>query len=140
MDGLRSGSSRTAAQLAGDTAEELVAARLSDAGWTVLARNVHVGRHEIDLVAIDPGPPPSLVIVEVRWRRRRDFGLAEETFDQRKRSHLRTAAARLRDDGLPGGRPTPRLPIRIDLVVVEPPRRTDAAPAVFRHHRNALGG
>ena len=67
---------RTAAQQAGDAAETLVATRLADAGWTVLARNVHVGRHELDLVAIDPGPPAALVIVEVRWRADRDFGLA----------------------------------------------------------------
>ena len=39
-----------------------------EAGWTVLARNVHVGRHELDLVAVDPGPPAALVVVEVRWR------------------------------------------------------------------------
>jgi putative endonuclease len=139
MDGRRSASGRTAAQLAGDTAEELVAARLSDEGWTVLARNIHVGRHELDLVAVDPGPPPNLVIVEVRWRGRRDFGLAEETFDHRKRTHLRSAVGRLLEDGLPDGRPVPRLPIRLDLVAVEPPGSASAGPRM-RHHRNALGG
>ncbi len=51
---------RTTAQLAGDAAETLVADRLTTAGWTVLARNVHIGRYELDLVAVDPGlPPPS---------------------------------------------------------------------------------
>jgi putative endonuclease len=139
MDGRRSASGRTAAQLAGDTAEELVAARLSDEGWTVLARNIHVGRHELDLVAVDPGPPPVLVIVEVRWRGRRDFGLAEETFDHRKRAHLRAAVGRLLEDGLPDGRPVPRLPIRVDLVAVEPVA-PPASEVRLRHHRNALGG
>ena len=67
---------RTDAQRAGEAAEGLVARRLEAAGWTILGRNVHVGRRELDLVAVDPGPPPTLVIVEVRWRRRRDFGLA----------------------------------------------------------------
>ena len=76
---------RTAAQQAGDAAETLVATRLAAAGWTVLARNVHVGRHELDLVAIDPGPPAALVIVEVRWRADRGFGLPEETVAHRKR-------------------------------------------------------
>jgi Holliday junction resolvase-like predicted endonuclease len=137
MDGRRSASGRTAAQRAGDTAEELVAARLSDAGWTVLARNVHVGRPELELGAIDPGPPQSLVIVAVRWRRRRDVGLAQETFGHRKRGHLRLALGRLLEDGLPDGRPIPRLPVRIDLVAVEP--RLGADPAArLRHHRNAL--
>ena len=51
MDGPPGDGTRTAAQRAGDAAEELVAMRLASAGWTILARNVHVGRHEIDLVA-----------------------------------------------------------------------------------------
>jgi putative endonuclease len=138
MDGRRSASGRTAAQLAGDTAEELVAARLSEAGWTVLARNVHVGRHELDLVATDPGPPPRLVVVEVRWRRRRDFGLAEETFDHRKRGHLRVAIGRLLENGLPDGIALPLLPISVDLVVLEPGQ--GGSTVRLRHHRDALVG
>jgi putative endonuclease len=139
MDGRRFASGRTAAQLAGDTAEQLVATRLSDEGWTILARNIHVGRHELDLVAVDPGPPACLVIVEVRWRSRRDFGLAEETFDYRKRANVRAAVGRLLEDGILDGRPVPRLPMRVDLVVVEPPVLAAALPRM-RHHRNALGG
>ncbi len=123
---------RTAAQQAGDAAETLVADRLADAGWTVLARNVHVGRHELDLVAIDPGPPAALVVVEVRWRAGREFGLAEETVDHRKRTRVRAAAYGLLDRGsLPDGSPVPRLPLRFDLVVVEPEGRV-------RHHRHAM--
>jgi putative endonuclease len=125
---------RTAAQQAGDAAEDLVAVTLVDHGWTVLARNVHVGRHELDLVAIDPGPPAALVIVEVRWRSRRDFGLAEETLDHRKRARLHAAAFMMCAGGtLPDGRPVPRLPLRFDLVAVEP----GARPTV-RHHRAAF--
>jgi putative endonuclease len=125
---------RTTAQAAGDDAESAVAAGLAGNGWTILARNVRVGRGELDIVAIDPGPPAELVIVEVRWRRSRAFGLAEETIDHRKRAHLRAAIGRLRHDGLPGGTPLPRLPVRVDLVVVEPgisPREPDRV----RHHR-----
>jgi putative endonuclease len=138
--GRPSARTRTTAQLAGDTAETLVASRLTESGWTVLARNVHVGRHELDLVAVDPGPPSFLVIVEVRWRARRDFGLPEETFDHRKRSHLRTAVGRLVADGLPDGEALPRLPIRVDLVVVEPDPSIDGDRVRIRHHRDALGG
>ena len=57
---------RTAAQRIGDAGEALIASRLEAAGWTILARNVRVGRDELDLVAIDPGPPRALVVVEVR--------------------------------------------------------------------------
>jgi len=112
---------RTAAQRAGDAAEALVAAHLGAAGWTVLARNVHVGRHELDLVAIDPGPPAVLVVVEVRWRSSRSYGLGEETVDHRKRTRVRSAAFGLLDRGaFADGEPLPRLPLRFDLVVVEP--------------------
>jgi putative endonuclease len=123
---------RTPAQQTGDAAETLVAERLTDAGWTILARNVHVGRHEIDLVAVDPGPPAALVVIEVRWRAERSFGLPEETVDHRKRVRVRAAAYGLLDRGaLPDGSPVPRLPLRFDLVVVEPGGR-------IRHHRHAM--
>jgi putative endonuclease len=120
---------RTALQDSGDAAESLVANRLVAAGWRILARNVRLGRGELDIVAVDPGPPAQLVIVEVRWRRRRDFGLADESLDHRKRAHLRAAIGRLLADGLPSGVALPWLPIRVDLVVVEPGDRV-------RHHRH----
>ena len=130
---------RTPAQRAGDAAEALAAERLLAAGWTILGRNVRLGRREVDLVAVDPGPPPALVVVEVRWRRRRDFGLPEETFDWRKRSHLRAALGGLLEAGvLPDGTSLPRLRARVDLVVVEPPARAGEGPRI-RHHRDALG-
>ena len=137
MEGSISLSTRTQAQQAGDAAESLVLVRLVEAGWTVLARNVHVGRHELDLVAVDPGPPRALVIVEVRWRASRGFGLAEESVDYRKRGHVRLAAYGLLDRGvLPDGARLPRLPIRFDLVVVEPGE--GGGDPRIRHHRAAF--
>ncbi|MBA2719065.1 MAG: YraN family protein [Chloroflexi bacterium] len=125
---------RTNAQTLGDDAESAVAARLAGLGWTILARNVRLGRGELDVVAVDPGPPASLVIVEVRWRATRGFGLAEETIDHRKRAHLRAAIGRLLGDGLPGGAALPGLPLRVDLVLVEPAVRAGEAFRI-RHHR-----
>jgi Holliday junction resolvase-like predicted endonuclease len=123
---------RTNAQQFGDAAEQLVADRLVAAGWVILGRNVHVGRHELDLVAVDPGPPPMLVVVEVRWRGDRGFGLPEETVDARKRLRIRTAAYGLLERGtLSDGARLPHLPLRFDLVVVEPGDR-------LRHHRHAM--
>lgn len=122
---------RTAAQLAGDAAEALVARTLVGAGWTILARNVHVGRRELDLVATDPGPPRSLVIVEVRWRARRDFGLAEQTVDHRKQGRVRQAGFELLERG-----DLPRMPLRFDLVVVEP--GVGGGEPIVRHHRGAF--
>ena len=122
---------RTPAQRAGDAAEQMVADRLTAQGWTILGRNVHVGRAELDLVAVDPGPPRNLVIVEVRWRRRRDFGLAEETVDARKRLRIHRAAYGLLERG-----GYPHLPLRFDLIVVEP--ADGAREPRIRHHRAAF--
>jgi putative endonuclease len=117
-------------QRRGDAAEDLVASHLVEAGWAVLGHRFRVGRAEIDILAIDPGPPAAnLVVVEVRWRNRRDFGLPEETVTHAKRARLRMAAHALLEKGaLPDGTAIPRLPLRYDLVVVEPDR--------LRHHRH----
>ena len=123
----------TPAQLIGDSGETLAAERLAEAGWTILGRNVRFGRDELDLVATDPGPPAALVVVEVRRRGRRDFGLAEETLDHRKRVALRRGIAALIDAGaLPDGAPLPRLPLRVDLIAIDegPDGRLS-----MRHHR-----
>jgi len=123
---------RTDAQHSGDAAEQLVADHLSANGWTILGRQIHVGRYELDLIAVDPGPPRALVAIEVRWRANRGFGLPEETVDARKRARVRAAAYGLLDRGaLPDGSPLPHLPLRFDLIVVEPGDR-------IRHHRHAL--
>ena len=123
----------TPAQQIGDAAESLAAERLMAEGWTILGRNVRVGRDELDLVATDPGPPPALVVVEVRRRGRRDFGVAEETLDHRKRVALRRGIAVMMTAGaLADGTPVPRLPVRVDLVAIDagPDGRTSV-----RHHR-----
>ena len=97
---------RTLAQRAGDAAEAQVADHLVARGWVVLGRQVRAGRSELDLVAIDPGPERFLVVVEVRWRRRRDFGLPEETLDHRKLTRLRVGLGRLwAPAASPTGRP-----------------------------------
>jgi len=129
---------RTNSQEAGDAAERLVAARLVAAGWRILGTKVHLGRAELDIVAVDPAPPARLVVVEVRARRTREFGLPEETVDAAKRARIRRAAQALREQAvLADGTPVPPLPLRIDLVVVEPPREP-GGPVRLRHHVAAL--
>jgi len=129
MDRVRS----TVAQRIGDAAEALVADRLTAARWTILARNLRLGRDEIDLLAVDPGPPAALVVVEVRRRGRRDFGLAEETLDRRKRVALRRAVGVLASAArLPDGRRLPGLPLRVDLVAIDD--SPDGTRSI-RHHR-----
>jgi putative endonuclease len=120
---------RTTAQVIGADAEELVARRLRGLGWSILGRNVRVGRAEIDILAEDPGPPAALVAVEVRWRARRDYGLPEETVDRAKVGRLRAATLALREGASLTGIPIPLLPVRVDVVAVEPGGRV-------RHHRH----
>jgi putative endonuclease len=127
---------RTERQVSGDAAELLVAERLAALGWQVLGRNLRYGCSELDVLAIDPGPPARLVVVEVRWRRSRDFGGAEESLDHRKRTLLRIGVARLLESGcLPDGSALPRLPIAVDLAVVEPGQ---GGRLSARLYRNAL--
>jgi putative endonuclease len=133
MDG-EARTTRTPAQRAGDAAEDAVALALAAAGWLILGRRVRVGRLELDLVAVDPGPPRALVVVEVRWRRSRAFGLPEETADGRKLGRLRRGAAGLAARGtLPDGSRIPVLPLRLDLVAVEP--AVTPGRLRLRHHR-----
>ncbi len=129
---------RTDAQRIGDAAEQLVADRLTAAGWHILGRQVRVGRSELDIVALDLAEPSRLVIVEVRARRSREFGTPEETVDARKRIRLRRAAQALRAKGvLPDGTIVPPLPLRLDLIVVEP-SLVPGGKARIRHHVAAI--
>jgi Holliday junction resolvase-like predicted endonuclease len=122
----------------GLTAEALATRRLDQAGWRILGHNVRAGRHELDIVAVDPGPPARLVAVEVRFRSRRDYGLPEETFDRRKRARTMAALLSIRSAGcLPDGTTVPSLPPAVDLIVVEPATRSGEGQRV-RHHRDAL--
>jgi len=129
---------RTERQQLGDEAEQLVADRLAARGWQILARKVHAGRSELDIVAVDPGPPARLVVVEVRRRGSTAFGTAEETVDYRKQALLRRGVARLLESGtLPDGTALPHLPIAVDLAVVEP---APGGCLTARLLRNVLAG
>jgi putative endonuclease len=130
---------RTDRQVSGDAAEALVAERLAARGWVVLGRNLRFGRCELDIVAVDQGPPARLVVVEVRWRASRAFGGAEESFDYRKRGQLRLGVGRLLEAGsLPDGTALPKLPVAVDLAVVEPGSGGSGGRHVVKLYRNAL--
>lgn len=109
---------RTRRRVTGDLAEAAVAQRLAAAGWTILDRNVRVGRIEVDILARDPEAVP--VIVEVRSRSTPGFGAPEETVSRQKVERLYRAAWQLAQAGhsIDGpGSPWPGW--RVDLVTVE---------------------
>jgi putative endonuclease len=122
---------RTKRQRRGAQAEDLAAIYLARLGWQVLARNVRVGRDEIDLLAVDPGLPPQLVAVEVRSATTSAFGAPEERIDRAKVAHLYRglSAAGSALSGFP--RAVWLLPRRVDLVLVD--RRQGRTE--FRHFR-----
>lgn len=134
---------RTLRRRRGDEAEAVAARHLTARGWTILATQLRVGRDEIDLLAIEPGHPPTIVAVEVRGRSDDRYGAQEERVDARKLRCLYRAAAVLRAVGrLPDGRPFPRAPWRIDLVAVDLAthgRSSDeSAPPRLRHLRGLI--
>lgn len=113
----------TLRQRRGRAAEDAAVRHLQAAGWLILGRNLKHGRDEIDIVAIDPGPPAEAVFVEVRSAASMAFGAPEERIDRTKVRNLYRAMR-----GLPTRNALPR---RVDLVVVD--ARTGRA--VVRHVR-----
>jgi putative endonuclease len=109
---------KTQRQERGAAGEEVAAAYLAALGWRVVARNVKVGRDEIDIVAVDPAPPSALVVVEVRSLRTAVFGYPEERVDRLKVGRLYRALAGL-GSALESDTGLGRLPRRVDLVVVD---------------------
>jgi putative endonuclease len=116
----------TLRQRHGALAEDAAASYLEGLGWRLIERNVKVGRDEIDIVAMDHGPPPMLVCVEVRSATSPDFGTPEERIGRLKVSHLYRAMRGYRLEGVRG------LPRRVDLVVVD----YRSGSAVVRHLRS----
>jgi len=109
---------KTNRQRHGAVAEAQAAAHLEQLGWRVVARNLKIGRDEIDVLAIDPGPPSVLVVVEVRSLRTAAFGAPEERVDRSKVGHLYRALAGL-GSALDSDEDLGRLGRRVDLVIVD---------------------
>ena len=71
-----------ARQQFGRAAEAAAARHLVGKGWTILGRNVRIGRGELDLIARRGGV---LAFVEVKARRSTRYGAPEDAVDGRKR-------------------------------------------------------
>ena len=114
-------------------AGERVAARwLRRRGYRVLARNVHVGVGEADIVCLAPDKE-TIVIVEVKTRRVRDgtagFGPEVAVGSAKSRKLVQVAQAAMKKHAWQGR------PVRIDVVAVSYPAR--GRPSV-RHHESAV--
>ncbi len=72
--------------------EELAARYLTGLGWRVLERNWRCPAGELDIVAVDPGPPLAVVFCEVKCRRGLGFGQPLEAITAAKQRKLRELA------------------------------------------------
>lgn len=105
----------------GGEGEERAARYLLDQGYTIITRNFHSARGEIDLVALDGD---QLVVVEVKLRRGAGPP-AEVALDHRKSERLMAAAEdylRFIEE--------PSRTVRYDLIAID----RDG----LRHHKGAL--
>jgi len=73
----------------GKAAEDMACDYLSQQGLTLLSRNYHCPRGELDLVMQEAD---TIVFVEVRYRKHTQFGSGAETVTRAKQSRLITTA------------------------------------------------
>ena len=73
----------------GEQGEDLAAKFLKKSGYTILDRNVHLGRYEIDIIA---SLNDTTIFVEVKTRRTSDPVSPEENVNQQKQHHISQAA------------------------------------------------
>ena len=114
----------------GRIGEAAAAVRLEELGYTVLGKNVRIGRDEIDLVAEDGG---HICFVEVKTRRqypayRTPEGTPAEAVDVRKREAMVRAA-----EGWLSAHPSEKTP-RIDVMEVYADPESDVFRVLLIRH------
>ncbi len=123
----------------GQLGEDVAVKFLTEAGYTVLERNVHLSHQEIDIIACDE---QFLVFFEVKTRScltsdHLRYGRPATAVTKTKQHHLLTAArAYLRKH------PENRLQPRLDVIEVYLKKTPPGAPPVLlhiHHIRNAFG-
>jgi putative endonuclease len=107
--------------------EERAARFLEGKGFRTIARNSRQRRGEIDIVADDKG---TIVFVEVKARRSREFGGPEYAIDRKKRRRLLQAAKEFIIRGKLSERPC-----RFDAVLIY----TGGQTPEFQHITDAFG-
>jgi putative endonuclease len=103
----------SSAVLTGPEAEEMACQYLQDRGLRLLKRNFRTKRGEIDLIMQDKS---CVVFVEVRFRRSRRYGSAEESISSGKCQRLNAAALAYLQQSAQGG----NTQARFDAVAISP--------------------
>jgi putative endonuclease len=114
-------------QILGKDGEDLACAELRQRGYAILARRYRTRLGELDIIARDG---ETLVFVEVKARRGRRFGTAQDAITWHKRQKLQLVAG----DFLARSRLS-RVACRFDVVAVTldagAPRRVEVYPGAF---------
>jgi len=118
----------------GKQGEDAAAHYLEEKGYTVLGRNVMVGRDEIDIVAENDA---FLVFAEVKTRRQNPdapspFGVPADAVDEGKEAHLIKSA-----EGYLALHPSEKSP-RIDVIEVYAAEEDGFCCLAVRHYENAV--
>ena len=105
----------------GRRGEEQAASYIEEQGYTIIGRNVRLGRYEIDIIAVEA---KVLVFIEVKTRRTYRYGLPCEAVNPIKQQHIKQAAVyfveRLRRKAVesPLSDPISNYVLRFDIIEV----------------------
>lgn len=112
----------------GDEGEELAAAYLESKGYTILERNYHFERAEVDIVAYDN--EAWIIFAEVKIRSTNKFGEPEEFVNKEKVENIYKAAeAWIYERKMDG------VPVRFDVIAIL--QRNNEAPDI-KHFEDAF--
>jgi putative endonuclease len=101
---------KTDKQILGAKGEDLAVRFLEEQGITILERNYHFMKNEIDIVAYNNR---QIIFVEVKTRTRTDYGQPEEAVsEKKKKSMYEVAEAWLYERKMDGA------PVRFDIISI----------------------
>jgi len=108
----------------GGQGEDLAVKHLKREGYVILARNVEVGRYELDIIAVESD---TIAFVEVKTRRDDGYASPEDNVTPQKQRHIRTAAHRWLEDHEKSD-----VYYRFDIVTVVLPESGEAKVGLIR--------
>jgi len=97
----------------GDEAEALAFSYLKKQGLRLIEKNYHTRAGEVDLIMSDKNHPKTLIFIEVRYRKNRDFGGAAASVTPKKQQRIIKAALAYQQQK------APQSSMRFDVIAIE---------------------